>query len=238
MIDCDDNQRTEVDLINKISAQNLDGLIVIPSGSEYNHLERISAIKLPTIFIDRYFEELPIPYVSTDHFTGALWAVEILVQNNHKKIACLQGNPSVVSNIERVKGYLAGISKYNLDYSYIAGQEFTQKSGYEEMKRILLLEDKPTAIFALSDTISLGVLKALKEEGYQIPTDFSLVSFDNSEYLDFLECPITSIAHPVEEIAERAVDLLFEHMNNGSCAQHANLYNPEIITRNSIQTLI
>lgn len=237
MIDCDNNQDTEVDLINKISSQNMDGLVVIPSGSKYSHLERIISINLPTIFIDRYFENLSIPYVSTDHFLGALWAVELLVKNNHKKIACIQGNASVVSNIERVKGYQAGIAKYNLDYSYVAGHEFTQKSGYEEMKNLLLREDKPTAIFTLSDTISLGVLKALKEENYQIPKDVSIVSFDNSEYLDFLECPITSIGHPVEEIAERAVSLLFEHMENGTCEQHANLYEPEIIERNSIQTL-
>src|SRR5690606_14775319 len=183
MIDCDENQLIEKETINKISAQNLDGLIIIPSGNEYDHLERINSIKLPTIFIDRYFDDLAIPFVSTNHFQGALWAVELLVKNGHKKIACIQGNPTVVSSTERVKGYRAGIEKYGLCYEYVGGQEFTREAGYEETKRILQLEDKPTAIYALSDTISLGVLQALKESGYRIPEDFSLVSFDNSQYL-------------------------------------------------------
>src|SRR5690606_27245327 len=227
----------EKETINKISAQNLDGLIVIPSGNEYDHLERIIGIKLPIIFIDRYFEDLPVPFVSTDHFQGALSAIELLVKNGHRKIACIQGNPEVVSSMERVKGYRAGIEKYNLSFQYVGGEGFTQEAGYSEMKRILDLEDKPTAIFALSDTISLGVLRALQEEGYHIPEDFSLVSFDNSQYLDFLECPITSIAHPVEEIAERAVNLLLECMEQGLSIQDSTLFAPRLIERDSIQIL-
>jgi len=237
MIDCDENQRIEKETINKISAQNLDGLIIIPSGNEYDHLQRIIDIKLPVIFIDRYFDDLPVPFVSTDHFQGALSAIELLVENGHRKIACIQGNPEVVSSMERVKGYRAGIEKHNLSFQYIGGQEFTQQAGYDEMKRILELEDRPTAIFALSDTISLGVLKALQEQGYHIPEDFSLVSFDNSQYLDFLACPITSIAHPVEDIAERAVNLLLERMEQGLCVQDSILFAPQLIERNSIQVL-
>lgn len=237
MIDCDESQQIEKEIINRISAQNLDGLIIIPSGNEYDHLERVISIKLPTIFIDRYFEDLPIPFVSTDHFQGALWAVELLVKNGHKKIACIQGNPTVVSNTERVKGYRAGIEKYGLDYEHIGGYEFTRGTGYEETKNILQLKERPTAIFALSDTISLGVLEAIKEQGYCIPEDFSLVSFDNSEYLDYLECPITSIAHPVEEIAKRAVDLLFERMENRSSLQKPSLFTPKLIKRNSVKKL-
>lgn len=237
MMDCDENLKIEKKIINKISAQNLDGLIVIPSGNEYDHLERITSIKLPTIFIDRYFEDLSIPFVSTNHFQGALWAVELLVKNGHKKIACIQGNSTVVSSTERVKGYQAGIKKHRLNYEHVGGQEFTQEAGYEEMKRILELDEKPTAIFALSDTISLGVLEALKEQSYSIPKDFSLISFDNSQYLDYLECPITSIAHPVQEIAERAVDLLFERIEDPSADQNSQLFSPHMIERNSVKKL-
>src|SRR5690606_4644051 len=183
MIDCDENQQIEKETINKISAQDMNGLIVIPSGNEYDHLQRLISINLHVIFIDRYFEDLPVPFVSTDHFQGALSAIELLVKNGHRKIACIQGNPEVVSSMERVKGYQAGIEKYNLSFQHVGGQEFTLEAGYDEMKRILELDDKPTAIFALSDTISLGVLKAFREYGYHIPEDFSLVSFDNSQYL-------------------------------------------------------
>jgi len=237
MIDCDENQQIEKETINKISAQNMDGLIVIPSGNEYDHLQRLISINLPMIFIDRYFEGLPVPFVSTDHFQGALSAIELLVKSGHRKIACIQGNPEVVSNVERVKGYQAGIAKYGLTFEYVGGQQFTTKSGYDETKRILGLKDKPTAIFALSDTISLGVLEALKEQGYRIPEDFSLVSFDNSQYLDYLECPITSIAHPVEEIAEIAVNLLFERMENPSAEQTSRLFPPHLIERDSIKNI-
>lgn len=238
MVDCNENQEIEKEAINKISSQNIDGLIVIPSGDEYDHLERIIKIKLPTIFIDRYFENLPIPFVSTDHFRGALTAIELLVNTGHKKIACIQGNPNVISNRERVKGYEAGIAKHELSYHYISGQEFSQEGGYDEMKKILRLKNKPSAIFALSDVISLGIMRALKEEGYRIPQDFSLVSFDNSEYLDYLECPITSIAHPVKELAEKAVNLLLKTMKSGELLDESSLFEPTLILRNSIKSIL
>jgi len=238
MIDCDDNQRIEKDIVSTISSQNMDGLIVIPSGNDSRHLERLIRIKLPFICIDRYFESLHIPYVSTDNYIGALAAVELLVRNGHKKIACIQGNPTVVSNTERVRGYFEAIEKFGLDYSYVSGQEFTLQNGYKEMKKIINLYDRPTAIFTLSDMISLGVMRALKEEKLTIPNDFSLISFDNSQYLDYLETPLTSIAQPVEQIAEKAIELLLSQMKGElSKTKMSLLIPPTIIERNSIKKL-
>jgi len=237
MVDCDENEENERQILSSVSGQNLDGLIVIPSSTDHKHLDRLVAARLPIIFIDRYFEGLPIPYVSTNNYIGALTAVRLLASRGHEKIACIQGNPLVISNKERVRGYFDGISMEGLNYSYVSGSEFTQQAGYEEMNRILDANEKPTAIFAFSDTLTLGVLQALNERGLKVYDDISLLSFDNSRYLDFLETPITSIAQPVKQIAERAVTLLLERLDNPHIDQESILFAPKLIERKSIKNL-
>src|SRR5690606_25432305 len=78
MVDCDENEENERQILSSVSGQNLDGLIVIPSSTDHKHLDRLVAARLPIIFIDRYFEGLPIPYVSTNNYIGALTAVRLL----------------------------------------------------------------------------------------------------------------------------------------------------------------
>ncbi|MCH5719030.1 substrate-binding domain-containing protein [Niabella hibiscisoli] len=102
-------------------------------------------------------------------------------------------------------------------------------------------KDKPTAIFALSDTILLGVLKALEEDNIRVPEDVSVVTFDNSSYLDFLACPITSVAQPVNDIANISIKLLLDQieaqLKAGEVQQMKLLINPSVVYRKSVKII-
>ncbi|GAB1462166.1 hypothetical protein MASR2M52_01390 [Pedobacter sp.] len=99
-------------------------------------------------------------------------------------------------------------------------------------------KDKPSAILALSDTILLGALKALAEDGYRVPEDISVATFDNSVYLDFLACPVTSVSQPVSDIATIAIKLLLDKIEQtkslNEVEQEKILISPSIIHRSSI----
>ena len=97
----------------------------------------------------------------------------------------------------------------------------------------------PSAIFALSNTIALGCIKALKEEDIHIPEDISLIAFDNHPYLEYLATPLSCVSQSVEEICKLAVKYLFEHINEGHNAGTVNqtLIEPELILRDSIKKL-
>jgi LacI family transcriptional regulator len=242
--DCDEEEKTEIEAVKQLAARNIDGMIIIPSGKDKKHLEVLLKQEIPVVFIDRYFDDLPISYVSTDHYEGAFLMVSHMIASGHKKIACIQGADHVMSNRERVRGYSEAMKGKKLPEFYIGGSSFTYEDGYLETKLLMQKKDKPTAIFALSDTILLGVLKALAEDGYNVPEDISITTFDNSVYLDFLACPVTSIFQPIADVAHIAIRLLLNKIDQKSNhvkpsgEQEKILIVPSIIHRKSVKSLL
>lgn len=238
LIDCDESETAEIEALDLLAAQNIDGILIVPSGVKSNHLEMLIRKKIPVVCIDRYFEDIPVSYVATDHYEGAYRITESLIRSGHRAIACIQGSPHVVSSSLRVKGYKAAMEAHRLSSADISGSSFTMESGYIETKLLLQKQKLPTAIFALSDTILLGVLRALEEEKINVPADMSLVTFDNSSYLDFLACPVTSISQPVADIAKIAIKILLDKMTSKNNLQTGTveriLIKPSVIHRRSV----
>ena len=121
------------------------------------------------------------------------------------------------------------------DRAIIVGDDFSIQNGYLETKILLGGTPRPTAIFALSNTIGLGAIKAIREAGLNIPDDISVVSFDNNIHMDFLTPPITRVGQPVEEMAKLATKLLFECIESDKrISTHLEL-SPELISRSSVK---
>ena len=240
MSDCNNDKEEEKKLLRSMLSQNLMGLLVIPTGDKKNFVDLTSS-RLPSIFIDRYFKDVAFHHVSTDHYGSVQQLMSLLYDKGHRKIACIQGDRNVMSNILRIEGYKDFVKSKMLDFSYIGGSSFTSEEGYIETKILLQMQDEPTAIVAFSDTILLGVLKALKEEKKVVPQDISVVSIDNSEYLDYLEVPITSISQPVRQISNLAAKLLLgliEAPNEEKVKDtHSILLESNIIHRSSVKQI-
>lgn len=109
---------------------------------------------------------------------------------------------------------------------------------YLETKLLLHGQDRPTAIFALSNTIGLGTLKAVREANISIPNDISLVSFDNNIYLDYLVPSITRIGQLTDEMGTMAVKLLHDSIANHRIVRSQIELSPELILRDSVAPLI
>jgi len=241
MSDCDNNVEEENNMLQALKAQNLLGLLAIPLG-EHKNYDFLHTIGLPTVFIDRFFSNFNFFAVATDHYNSSFQLMQYLIKMGHQKIACIQGDTKVISNTARVRGYFDALNQHKLHYEYLGGVGFTEEEGYSETKLLLQKKDKPTAILALSDTILLGVIKALKEADLKIPQDVSVVSFDNSNYLDYLNVPITSIAQPITQIAKFAVKLLLEQIqgsdrNRGEDVDKLIQLNSELVIRKSVLDL-
>ena len=124
------------------------------------------------------------------------------------------------------------------DRAVVVGNEFSVQNGYLETKLLLNREKRPTAIFALSNNIGMGVIKAVREAGLRIPDDISLVSFDNYLYLDFLEPAITRVGQMVDEMGKMAVKLLNESISNHKEIKSQIELSPEMILRDSVSPLL
>ena len=209
VMDTMEDEKTFEESLAQLLDRNVDGIIATPCGTDSSMVENVYSKGVPLVLIDRSFEGSQIPYVATNNYKGGMDATNALILHGHKNILCIQGSESS-PNTERVNGYMDAMKQAGLEeYIQVSGNEFTVQNGYLEAKLMLLKEKRPTAIFSLSNNITLGVIKALRESGIKIPDDVSLVSFDSFQHMEFVDPPITRIAQPVGDMAMLATKILF-----------------------------
>jgi LacI family transcriptional regulator len=231
-----DNQSREEEIIDSVTNQNVDGLIVVPSGRDASYIEHVREMGIPVVLLDRHYDNTQLQFVATDNYRGGCMATEMLVRNGHKKILCLQGIAFSSPNRERVNGYIYTMTRFGLqEYTSIAGDDFSFESGYVQTKLAMNSENRPTALFTLSNTILFGALKALKESDIKIPEEVSIVSFDNAVYLDYLDPAITRISQPAKEMGALAFEMLLK-LIDGKTIESLRL-TPQLIIGESIRNL-
>ncbi len=233
-----ESKEREKSVLSTLMSRKVDGIIAVPVGQDASLYEEINANHVPVVLVDRYFSESKLPYVTTNNYAGGYAATEYLIMNGHKKIACIQGVESSLPNIRRVKGFRDALVKAEISEQIVVGNEFSIQNGYLETKLLLSREVNPTAIFTLSNTIMLGVVKAVKEAGLRIPEDISIIAFDNNMYMDYL-CPvITRVSQATDEMGTLATRLLFEGMNSKTRRTNKIELAPNILIGGSVKNII
>ena len=216
VVDTMDSEQRLSESARSLISRQVDGILAVPCGEKGMDLEMLSA-QIPVVLIDRYYEDTSLPYVTTNNYQGGLDATRHLLSRGHTRISCIQGVQSSMPNKERVRGYVKAMEDEGLAQDIdIIGNEFSVQNGYLETKLLMSRAQRPTAIFALSNTIMLGALKAIREAGLRIPEDVALISFDNNLYMDYMTPSITRISQPVEDMAKLAVKILLDKIKGAS----------------------
>lgn len=238
-----DDLKIEKKTVQLLQNWMVDGIIMVPIGLEYEHLIKATKKGTPIVLIDRFFEEVQLPYITSNDYEGALHANQYLINNGHRKIACFQGKKGTSPNNRRLNGYMNALKKNNIrfDSKLVMGNDFSFSSGFEYAKKMIktLNQTKITAIFSMGNQITLGILRALKEEGIRIPEDISLISFDEQVYSDLLVTPLTTISHINENVGAMSLKMLFDQFENRSEINPINIvYDTELIIRDSVKNLM
>jgi len=239
---CDslDDVNTEAELLQLLAGRKVDGIIIAPTGKLSNHITEIQKQGIPVMVIDRYLPNTNIPYVTTDNYLGALLATGHFISMGHRHIACIQGINGVSANNDRVKGYRDALQKHGIPVTetMILGTDFGEENGYIQTKKLMTLPERPTAIFALSNLISLGSIRALKEAILTIPDDISIISFDEQPWSAFLTCPMTTVEQPREEIGRLALNALLNLINKVLPEKTEKIIlQPRLIFRESVKKI-
>ena len=238
VVDTQEDERNEQDGLSALLARRVDGIVAAPCGSNSELFASVQEGGMPLVLIDRYLPDAGmLSYVTTDNYRGAVMATEYLLENGHRRIACIQGTPHSMPVRDRVRGFGDTLRAHGLgDRIVVTGEDFSVQNGY--LETTLAREERPTAIFALSNLILLGVVKAVHESGLRIPDDISVVSFDDNMLFNYLDPAITCIGQPTDEIGTLAVKLLIRAVREpGAAPSHLHL-PPSLIIRRSVRNLL
>lgn len=237
--DSDEDIKSEASAIKSLLEKRVDGLIIASVGQDFSHIQKVKDIKLPFVMVDRCFEALDADSVSVDNVKGAMLAVNHLLKEGHKRIAIIQGLRGTYANETRLVGYKAALQNANIevDDKLIVGDDFRSFNGYLKTKQLLSLSNPPTAIFTAGDLIALGALEACRESSIDIPSELSLITFDDPVFATYLSPALTAIEQPITRMAEIAVSMLFRRMSTPNEEGRKVLLEPKLNIRNSVARL-
>ena len=238
VIDTMEDERNERVGVESLVSRNVDGLVVIPCGQDPAWLEEVNRNQKPVMLIDRYFLSTELSYVCMDNYRGGFEATRYLLDQGHRNILCIQGTPHSMPVKERVRGYCEALAQVESSAEpRVVGDSFSIQNGYLETRLALSSPNRPTAIFAVSNTILLGVIKAVRAAGLRIPEDISVITFDSNSFLDYINPPITRVGQPVSEIGSLSIRLLIQALSEKRPIDTKLLLNPQLIVCESVRRL-
>jgi DNA-binding LacI/PurR family transcriptional regulator len=235
-----EEQEKEIRFINDLVSRGVDGLIIASVQDSDKPIRELLDKKIPFVLIDREFEDLPTNAVISNNEEAAYHAVEFLAKQGHKRIGFLRSRKNIYTIRKRLTGYLKGLRDFGLeeDPALIAGDGYSFERGYHGSIELLALNPPPTAILVSGNRITFGAIKAIVESGKHIPEDVSLIGFSDTPLAPFLISSLTTISHPLEEMGERAFELLIENMEaNETCQLQRVIVETTFNIRASTQTL-
>jgi LacI family transcriptional regulator len=189
----------------------IDGVVVTATYSDDPLLWQLMESQIPYVLVGEHTNPL-VPTVDADNESGAALATEHLVSLGRQRIATVTGPMRNAAAVQRRRGYerALGAAGRAVDPSLVVESDFTEQGAYEATQR--LLASDPDAIFAFSDRMALGVLRALEEAGRSVPGDVAVVGFDDLPPARTSKPPLTTVSQQVECAGVAAVELLLERI--------------------------
>lgn len=211
----------------------LDGILLQSDQLGDQLTDQIIQSKIPLVIIGRPFYNKNVSYIDVDNVNGAFTAVSHLIRLGYQQIGTITGVSTRTVSLDRKEGYIKALTERgrNIDESLIVEGDFTEAGGYYAMQQ--LLPNKPDAVFAASDIMAIGAMRAIREAGLRVPEDIALVGFDDLPLATMPEPRLTTIRQPVYQFGVKAVEILLDLIENGIEPPRRIIMDTELIIRNS-----
>jgi len=217
-----------------------EGLLLLsmtPTDAQTDHLLRA---ELPTVLVDAEHDEFAS--VAVDNVLGGYLATSHLLSQGYTRIAHITVPPVSSPAAERRRGYEKALHEAGqpVDPHWVVEcgsppYEYTEASGYDAMNALLRRSERPDAVFAVSDTLALGALKAANEAGVTVPSDIALIGFDDIRASQYVG--LSTLRQPMREIGRRAVATLLARTSGTAddAAPASTVLEPRLIERATSQ---
>lgn len=209
-----------------------DGAIMFDVKPKDKRIEYLLEKEVPFVIIGKDKERYNTPYVDLDNEHAGFLGASFLGQKGHKDISFFLGNEDFVVNQERSNGFRRYCLENNITHECYFGIS-SMEAAYEKTKELLNSTNKHS-IFISGDERALGVYRAVKEAGLDIPRDIAILGIDNVKLGEFLWPAITTIDQPKREIAITAFMILLDQLNGNSNNTKRVLISPTMVERESV----
>jgi LacI family transcriptional regulator len=229
-IDSLSSEEGEQDFMESAQEHIADGVIMDSTYLDASDIKILQDAGIPCVGIGPRLADMGIDIISIDQNAAVRTLLDHLVSRGHSKIAHLTGDFHNINGRVRHEAFLQGMEAHGLavDPRYILPGNFLREGTAQSVEKWLLSfssGERPSALFAANDLMAIEAIKAIRKLGLHVPEDFAVCGFDNIPEAEYVEPPLTTIGHDVEEMGREAARLLIDRVegDNDKKAQKRDL---------------
>ncbi|RHW33233.1 catabolite control protein A [Lysinibacillus yapensis] len=234
----DQNEEKELILLDTMLGKQVDGIVMMSDAVTPKLHQSMDHSPVPIVLAGSVDESNTFASVNIDYFQATKDAVQMLIDNGHKRIAFVSGPLSYTINSHyKLEAYKTVLNEANIevDEQLIIADDGTYDSALEAFEALAKIENPPTAFFAGSDELAIGLIHGAQDNGKKVPEDIEIISFENSKLARMVRPQLTSVVLPLYDIGAVAMRLLTKLMNKESIEDHSVIIPHRIEKRNSVK---
>ncbi|WP_412761738.1 LacI family DNA-binding transcriptional regulator [Paenibacillus macerans] len=213
----------------------VDGCIIVTGQEVEPSINELDHSEIPCIGVDIQLNGKSSGYIMSDNYKMSYKVVEHFYLLGYRDLGYIGSTlESDISNM-REQGYKDAIESFGLPVTeqwFVNGDNFFESSGYEAMTRIIQSGSLPRAVFAASDLLAIGAMRALKEHGFHVPQDIAIIGCDDIEACKYTTPTLSTIRQNKDKIGRLAASLLYDLINSQSETSNV-VVEPELVIRES-----
>lgn len=232
----EEEQTKENAYVEMLLRQRVDGVIIVPTGRSVQGLRQFIESNVPVVLVDRDLPLLQVNKILCDNRKGAYEGMRHLLELGHTRIGIIGAPTYSEVTIQRLEGVRQALADYNVQIDperMIVGTLQQFEMGYSSGLQLLKQRIMPTAIFALTDVIAVGVLHAAAEMKLRVPDDLSVVGYDDIPLAAYSVPALTTVAQPIYGMGEAATRLILDRLQNNDRAPQTLTFDCHLVVRQS-----
>lgn len=216
LCNADEDGAKEKLYLDLMQAEQVAGVIVSPTQERDDPCLALMKANIPFVIIDRKLADVEVDTVTVDNVQGAHDLVSHLIEDGHRRIGAVLGDPIATTGRERCEGYAGAFATHNLPVplDLLRTGSPRESVGYRLTEELLNLPDPPTALFTGNNLLTVGTLRAIQQRGLRIPDDIALVAFDEVDWMSLVQPGLTVVAQPTYQLGKIAAELLLQRIEN------------------------
>lgn len=222
--------------ISMLLQKNIDGLLIATLDLTESDIANLHLKEIPFVLITCKLDLPRVNYFISDDYAGGCMLSEYLIGLGHRRIFFLRGMDTY-SVGQRIKAFTDTMEKHGIpcDDSYFSNRILSEQDIPAEIDRFIRDRSGFTAIMAVNDYVAISTMEALRNKGYRIPDDISVVGYDDLRIASLIEVPLTTVRQPQFTFGENAAQRLIQMINNPDSRKRAvkQVVTPELIVRKS-----
>ncbi len=233
---------TPDEIVTTITGANLSGVVVLGTELSTEHIRAFTRIAIPLVFLDTFHDFLDFDFVDMNNRDAVYKIVTHLLENGHTDIGFVRSGVNTHNFQLRDEGFhqvVKGLG-VSIKESNIFTVDSTFQGAYHDMLDYLSRRSKlPTALFCTNDVIAYGCIKALRDKGFQIPDDVSVVGFDDLPLSSVMDPALTTMQVSKKQMGEIALARITQRIASGGNLPSVKVQvGGELIVRESVRNLL